>query len=76
MGCKNIEEYIPENCFINITPFNNDLDLIKNKIEYILNNSDTLYDEYLPRIKELKQRFKTEKTFNLWEKIKFEIDSK
>jgi hypothetical protein len=74
IGCDNINEYIPEDCFINLKTF--EYDLVSEKIKYILDNSDDLYKSYLPKLKELKKRFKTDKVFNLWERIKFEIENK
>lgn len=73
LGCSNISDYIPEDCFINLTPLSNDLATMAQKITDIENNAAALYDSYIPKIKELKKRFFSDPTFNLWEKIKKEI---
>jgi hypothetical protein len=73
IGCNNINEYIPEDSFVNLKTF--DKDSINEKIKHILDNCDDLYKQYLPKIKELKKRFKSDKLFNIWERIKFEIEN-
>jgi hypothetical protein len=72
-GCSNINEYIDEKYFINLTNDIDNIDTIFERISYIIKNEDTLYKFYLPHIKELKKQFVTNKNFNLWEKIKSEI---
>ena len=74
-GCSNILDYIPENCFINLTDHIDDYTYVKNKLSYIIENCDEMYNLYLSNIKTLKNSFKENKTFNLWERIKFEIES-
>lgn len=72
-GCSNIDEHISEEYFINMTENLDDNDFILDKISYIIHNSDELYQNYLPKIKELKSMFIHSDKFNLWEKIKKEI---
>jgi hypothetical protein len=74
-GCSNILDYIPENCFINLTDHIDDYTYVKNKLSSIIENCDEMYNLYLSNIKTLKNSFKENKTFNLWERIKFEIES-
>lgn len=66
-GCKNIKEYWPENGYIlldNIT----DYDYIKEKINYILENSEEIYEKMLPELLKIKERYFKE--FNIIKKIK------
>jgi hypothetical protein len=73
LGCINIEELIPSNCFISL----NDLQMkdMLIKIEEIEKNSDEIYNSYLPNIQKLKKEFFSNPIYNLWEKIKYEIKS-
>ena len=66
-GCKNIKEFWPENGYILLDTIN-DVNYVKNKLNYILNNSDKLYDEMLPELLKMKKRYFKE--FNIIEKIK------
>jgi hypothetical protein len=70
IGCSNINDYINKDSFINLTSDIDDYASIKNKLEFIINNSDLLYEKYLTKIKELKLQFSQESKFNLWEFIK------
>lgn len=74
-GCSNIGDYIPENYFINLTKYIDDYNYIKNSILDIIENCDSLYEQKLDNIKELKNKYKTSKVFNLWERIKHEIET-
>jgi hypothetical protein len=73
-GCSNINDYIDENSFVNLTTHIDNIDYIYENISYIIDNIDLLYEKYLPYIKKLKKQFVTNKQFNLWERIKSEID--
>ena len=73
LGCNNIEEYIDSNCFIDLRPVKNDPEALKQLITEIHNNSENLYQKYLPNIQNLKQQYRTDKRFNVWERIKYEI---
>lgn len=73
-GCSNIHEYISEDNFINMTSHIDDIDSINDKLSFIIKNSVELYNDYLPKIKELKHQFTKDKRFNLWERIKSEIN--
>lgn len=73
LGCSNIEEYIDPKCFIDLRPVKDDPKALKHLIDEIHNNSEDLYREYLPYIQNLKQQYRTDKRFNVWERIKYEI---
>lgn len=75
IGCNNIHDYIDEDVFINLTDKIDDYKYIVNKLNYINENCDELYQKYLPKIKNLKNQFKTDPRFNLWEFIKKELSS-
>ena len=72
-GCNNIDEYINNNCYINLTNNIDDYTLIENKLKFIVDNCDQLYKKYLPSLKKLKKEFKVNSKFNLCEFIKEEI---
>lgn len=73
LGCNNIEDYIPSDSFINLAPGNiNDMGEI---IKDVIANYDNLYKKYRPKILELKSDFFRNPKFNLWEKIKLEINN-
>lgn len=71
MGCKNINDYIPQECFINLNGLSS-TDMV-NEISHTYQNSDQIYNEKLIHIKKLKQEFFSSPIYNLWEKIKLEI---
>lgn len=68
LGCVNINEYIPDNCYINISDLNNDE--ITNVVESIINDYDFIYNSKKNDILNLKSNFFKDPNFNLWEKIK------
>lgn len=68
LGCSNIDEYIPSDCYINLTGLSVE-DMIL-RINEIINNSDDYYNRYNQKISHLKQEFFKNPNFNLWEKIK------
>lgn len=70
IGCNNILDYVPSDCFIDLTKYSEDIDTLTNKIKKIEEDSENLYKKYEPRLKELKELFFTDKRFNLWLKIK------
>lgn len=74
-GCKNVDDYIEKDTFINLTSYIDNLDEISERIKEILDDAPNLYNRYLPKIRNLKKSFKEDKTFNLWEKIKHTIKS-
>jgi hypothetical protein len=72
-GCSNIDEYINEDCFFNLTNYIDDYTYVKTQLNFILENSDFLYEKYVKNLRKLKQEYKINQTYNLWEKIKKEI---
>ena len=70
LGCSNIDEYIPNDYYINLNQYGDDIDVMYDLISDITKNSETLYKIYEPKIKELKNMFFTDQRFNLWIKIK------
>ena len=68
LGCNNILEYIPKNCFINLNGMK--MEEMRLKINDILNNYKEYYDFYIPNVRKLKQDFFSNSDFNLWERIK------
>jgi hypothetical protein len=75
-GCNNINDFISNDSFINLTDKIDDSKYIEEYIRYVLNNCDSLYEQYLPKIKKLKKQFETDSKFNLWAFIKNEIEKK
>lgn len=70
LGCSNIDEYIPNDYYINLNQYGDDVDVMCDLISDITKNSETLYKIYEPKIKELKDMFFNDQRFNLWIKIK------
>lgn len=71
-GCKNIEQFWPENGYIlldNITDFN----YVTKVIENIHSNIDNLYTQMLPAVTAMKDRYFRD--FNLLKKIKLEVNN-
>lgn len=73
LGCSNIEDYIPKESFININ--NKSPKEIIEKIKEIDLNADKIYLEKKEFIQNLKQEYFKNSNYNLWEKIKFEINN-
>jgi hypothetical protein len=71
LGCSNIDEYVPENCFISLNGLT--LDEMVIKINDIIDNNDKYYNLMIENIHKLKNDFYQNPTFNLWEKIKLTI---
>jgi hypothetical protein len=71
MGCTNISEYIPENCFISLN--GKTIDEMVEVVNDIVNNTEDYYNKYMDNILKLKQEFFINPNYNLWEKIKQEI---
>lgn len=65
-GAKNIQEVFPEKGYFVIEDINNTEQIIE-LLRYINDNADTLYEQMLPELKKIKNRFFTE--FNLLTKI-------
>lgn len=70
LGCSNIEDYVPSNCFINLYEYKDSYENMMNVIDQVNNNSYELYEKYIPNLKKLKEDFFTNETFNVWYKIK------
>lgn len=73
LGCTNIDELIPKNCFINLN--NLTISEMVKKIDDILLNSEDYYHYYQKNIFNLKQDFFSNPSYNLWERIKLEINN-
>jgi len=65
-GCKNIKEFLPENGYILIEDIDN-IDKIVEQLNYIVNNCEKLYDEMLPSLLKIKEKYFNE--LNLLKKI-------
>ena len=65
-GCKNIKEFWPENGYILIKDITNTDEIIKT-LNNIFENCESLYNEMLPNLLEMKKRYFEE--FNLLKKI-------
>lgn len=74
-GCDNIENIIDNDCYFNLTKLVDNQEDIMSNISFILNNADSIYKNYLPKILSLKNDFFIKKEFNLWERIKYEIEN-
>jgi len=71
LGCNNINEFIPENCYISLN--NKSMEEMVKFINDVLTNPDYYYNMYIKNILQLKQDFFQKHEYNLWEKIKKEI---
>jgi hypothetical protein len=65
-GCKNIKEFLPENGYILIEDIDN-IDKIVEQLNYIVNNCEKLYDEMLPSLLKIKEKYFNE--LNLLKRI-------
>ena len=74
LGCNNIYELVPEGSFIYLNPDMDDMNKMISTIKEVEANDDALYEMYLPKIKALKQEFIHGTKYNLWNKIKSEIE--
>jgi hypothetical protein len=74
LGCSNITDYIPSDCFINLNNLSDD-EILK-KVEDIILNHDDYYNIFLEKISKLKKDFFINPTYNIWENIKQEIKNK
>lgn len=72
LGCSNITDYVPENCFISLN--NLSLDEMSIKINDIVDNYNDYINFYSNNIKQLKQQYFASSNFNVWEKIKTIIE--
>jgi hypothetical protein len=72
LGCSNINELIPDGCYISIN--NMDMDNMVNTIKSIIDNESELYNQYSESIKKLKQDFFTNPKYNVWERIKLLVN--
>jgi hypothetical protein len=68
LGCSNITDYIPNDCFINLNGLS--LDDMVDKINDVIDNNDNLYNLMKENSLKLKSEFFKNPNFNLWEKIK------
>ena len=72
LGCNNIHEFIPENCYILLN--GKSIEEMVESINEILDNHDYYYNKHIKNILQLKQDFFKKPEYNLWEKIKKEIN--
>jgi hypothetical protein len=72
LGCSNINELIPDNCYISIN--NMTMDEMVNKVKSIVDNESNLYEQYYDNIKKLKKDFFINPKYNIWERIKLLIN--
>lgn len=68
LGCSNISNYIPENCFIYLN--NMTMDEMVIKINDVFDNYLDYQNFFYKNIIKLKQDFFSNPTYNLWEKVK------
>lgn len=73
LGCNNICDYIDNKCFISLNGLTID-DMVK-KINNVSENYEEYFYQYKNNILELKQDFFTNPIYNLWERIKKEINN-
>jgi hypothetical protein len=73
LGCSNITDYISSDCFINLNGMT--IDEMTKRIDEVIYNYLDYYNLYIKNIKKLKQDFFINPTFNVWERIKYEIES-
>ena len=71
-GCSNINELIPDGCYVSINNMNM-VDMV-NTIKSVIDNESELYNQYLEKIKKLKQDFFINPKYNVWERIKLLIN--
>jgi hypothetical protein len=72
LGCSNIDNLIPKECFISLN--NMTMDEMVDKVKNIINNETELYNFYLNNIKKLKQEYFINPDYSVWEKIKLLIN--
>jgi hypothetical protein len=68
LGCSNINELLPKECFISLN--NMTMDEMVDKVKDIINNETELYNFYLNNVKKLKQEYFINSNYSVWEKIK------
>jgi hypothetical protein len=68
LGCSNINELLPKECFISLN--NMTMDEMVDKVKDIINNETELYNFYLNNVKKLKQKYFINSNYSVWEKIK------
>jgi hypothetical protein len=72
LGCSNINELIPDNCYISLN--NMTMDEMVNKVKSIVDNESNLYEQYSDNIKKLKEDFFINPKYNIWERIKLLVN--
>jgi len=68
LGCSNINELLPKECFISLN--NMTMDEMVDKVKDIINNETELYNFYLNNVKKIKQEYFINSNYSVWEKIK------
>lgn len=71
-GCSNILDYVSPDCFIYLN--GSDITQINNSLDEILENYNDIYHQKKNNLLELKKEFFQSDRFNLWEKIKKEVN--
>lgn len=72
LGCSNINEWIPDNCYISLN--NMTMDEMVTKVKSIVDNESEIYEQYLDNIRNLKKEFFINPQYNIWERIKLLIN--
>jgi len=72
LGCSNINELIPDNCYISLNDMT--MDEMVNKVKSIVDNESNLYEQYSDNIKKLKEDFFINPKYNIWERIKLLVN--
>jgi len=72
LGCSNINELVPDNCYISLNDMG--MDEMVNKVKFIIDNESEIYEQYFDNIKKLKKDFFINPKYNIWERIKLLIN--
>lgn len=72
-GCSNILEHVPPECLIYLN--GSDINQIESTLKNILENYADIYNLMIPNLLNLKGEFFHNPKYNLWEKIKKEIEN-
>ena len=73
MGCVNIGEYIPVDCFISLN--NKSMIEMVEVVNDVIDNDDYYYNKHINNVLRLKKEFFKSPKYNLWERVKQEINN-